>query len=68
MHEEQPALDGGVRHSVRVRDLRARFGEAEAFAAECSCGWSGERREGLTAAREARRDGRTHSDSMRDAS
>jgi hypothetical protein len=26
-------------HAIRVRDLRIRFGDADAFAAECSCGW-----------------------------
>ena len=65
MHSRQPAE--GV-HVVRVRDLRARFGEPEAFAAECSCGWKGERRDSITAAREARIDGRAHSESERPAS
>jgi hypothetical protein len=68
MHSEQPAVGGDVRHSVKVRDLRARFGEPEAFAAECTCGWAGDRRDGLTGAREARRDGRAHAESVRVAS
>lgn len=65
MHSQRPAE--GI-HVVRVRDLRARFGEPEAFAAECTCGWTGERRDGFTAAREARHDGRAHAESERSAS
>jgi len=62
MHSQQPAERV---HVVRVRDLRARFGEPEAYAAECSCGWTGERRDSFTAAREARHDGRAHAESER---
>ena len=50
-------------HSIRVRDLRLRFGETESSAAECSCGWRGQTRTGSrTAALEARRDGVVHVD------
>ena len=65
MQSQQHAVSTHTQHSVKVRDLRARFGEPDAFAAQCSCGWTGERREGLTAAREARRDGRVHAESAR---
>jgi hypothetical protein len=27
-------------HDVHVRDLRARFGDVEAYVARCSCGWA----------------------------
>jgi hypothetical protein len=47
-------------HTIRLRDLRKRFGEPELWAAECRCGWLGEPREGLNAARSARRDGMRH--------
>jgi hypothetical protein len=47
-------------HYIRVRDLRARFGDAEVYAAECSCGWIGEPHSDITAARTARRDGINH--------
>jgi anti-anti-sigma factor len=48
-------------HSIRIRDLRLRFGDSETYAAECSCGWTGDSRtRWQTAAREARRDGAVH--------
>jgi hypothetical protein len=31
------------KHEFRVRDRRARFGDPEVYAAECSCGWVSER-------------------------
>jgi len=31
-------------HTIQIRDLRLRFGDLDAFAAECSCGWRGENR------------------------
>lgn len=49
-----------VEHTVRIRDMRERFGDPEAFAAECSCGWQGEPRRGTLAKRTARSDGNTH--------
>ncbi len=47
-------------HEIRLRDLRRRFGEPEAWVAECSCGWLGETCGGLNADRSARRDGMRH--------
>ena len=44
-------------HSIQVRDLRLRFGDPEAYAAQCSCGWLGETR---ATERPARRDGTRH--------
>lgn len=35
-HEPEAAT-----HTIQIRDLRRRFGDPEAFAAECSCGWRG---------------------------
>jgi anti-sigma B factor antagonist len=53
-------------HSIRIRDLRLKFGDTESYAAECSCGWTGESRtRWQTAAREARRDGAMHIDEHR---
>ena len=49
-------------HSIQVRDLRLRFGDPEAYAAQCSCGWLGETR---AAERPARRDGTQHVDRER---
>jgi hypothetical protein len=65
MHSEQSGVGDDVAHVVKIRDLRARFGEPEAYAAQCSCGWAGERREGPTGGREARRDGLRHAESGR---
>lgn len=59
----QPKLAGA--HSIRIRDLRALFGDAHAYAAECSCGWRGTPRTETAAERAARRDGRTHLDTHR---
>ena len=47
-------------HSIRVRDLRMRFGDPESYAAECSCGWRGAERIAGNPARVARRDGTEH--------
>lgn len=52
-------------HSIRIRDLRLRFGDAESCAAECSCGWRGDERRGPSGARQAHRDGQAHLDSDR---
>jgi len=49
-------------HVVRIRDLRARFGDPESFAAECSCGWSGEPHSGENAKRGVRHEARLHTD------
>jgi hypothetical protein len=50
-----------VEHSIRIRDLRLRFGAPEVFAAQCSCGWMGEeRRGGITGEIRATWDGRRH--------
>lgn len=58
----------GDEHSIQVKDLRAKFGDPEARAAHCSCGWVGVTRTGRpTASREARRDGALHIDRWRDA-
>ena len=46
-------------HSIQVRDLRLRFGDPDAYAAQCSCGWLGETR---ATERPARRDGTQHVD------
>jgi hypothetical protein len=47
-------------HVIRVRDLRERFGDAEVYAAECSCGWRSEPHSDINAERTARRDGTNH--------
>jgi hypothetical protein len=47
-------------HTILIRDLRLRFGDPEVYAAECSCGWRGEERTAVNAARVARRDGTLH--------
>jgi hypothetical protein len=47
-------------HEIRIRDLRQRFGEPEAWAAECSCGWRGPEHGGRFAGREARPDRVNH--------
>jgi anti-anti-sigma factor len=49
-----------IEHAVRIRDLRARFGDPDAFAAECTCGWKGELRTGVLAMRRARGDANDH--------
>lgn len=56
-----------VEHVVQVRDLRRRFGDPEAWAARCACGWSGDEHTGVAAERDARRDGRRHTEQERDA-
>jgi hypothetical protein len=52
----------GVKHTIRIRDLRVRFGDPEVYAAECSCGWRGSDQSSSTAQRAARRDGAKHLD------
>jgi hypothetical protein len=47
-------------HEIRVRDRRARFGDVEVYAAECTCGWTSEPHTGRFAERLARRDGLAH--------
>jgi hypothetical protein len=49
-----------VQHVIRIRDLRRRFGDDEAFRAECSCGWHGQDYAGAMGQREARREGLHH--------
>ena len=69
IHESRSAALASLRtgeHVIRVRDLRARFGDTESYVAECSCGWRGQTHTGWqTAAREARRDGAIHVDEHR---
>jgi anti-anti-sigma factor len=68
VHETQAAGLASFRgddHSTEVKDQRARFGDPEARAALCSCGWQGETRTGRTAERVARRDGTEHVDQQR---
>jgi anti-anti-sigma factor len=64
IHESRSAALAGLRtgeHVIRLRDLRARFGDTESYVAECSCGWRGKTHTGWqTAAREARHDGAMH--------
>jgi anti-anti-sigma factor len=66
IHESRDAALMSLRsdgHAIVVKDLRSRFGDVESYAAECSCGWSGQTHTGWrTAAREARRDGTVHVD------
>jgi anti-anti-sigma factor len=60
-----PSLEdalAGSEHVTQIRDLRVRFGDDERYAAECSCGWSGEQRIGARALRTSRADARTHAD------
>jgi hypothetical protein len=54
-------------HEITIRDLRARFGDPDVFAAQCSCGWSGEQREGHAGHRSAVRDGALHVEGSRPA-
>jgi hypothetical protein len=67
MYEEPVSLRAPGAHVIKLRDLRRRFGEPEAYAAQCSCGWTGEMRHGRTAHRDARQDGRRHEDDVRTA-
>jgi hypothetical protein len=55
----------GNEHSIRVRDLRLRYGAPEVFGAQCTCGWVGEERRGQTGERTAHWDGRHHADRER---
>jgi hypothetical protein len=52
-------------HTLRIRDLRLRFGAPEVYAAECSCGWTGAERHGRMGERLARREGREHTEAAR---
>jgi hypothetical protein len=61
-------LSLSAEHTIKIRDLRARFGEPEVYAAECTCGWTGDRRSGAGAERAARREGIVHTDAERLAS
>jgi anti-anti-sigma factor len=68
VHETQAAGIASFQpaeHSIQVKDRRLRFGDPDACAAQCSCGWSGETHTGRTAGRLARRDGRQHVDEER---
>lgn len=69
IHESRNAAIARIHtgdHSIRIRDLRLRFGDTESYAAECSCGWAGDTHaHWQTAAREARRDGAVHVDEHR---
>jgi hypothetical protein len=68
IHETPSAALAGLRtgeHAIRMRDLRKKFGDPEARAAECSCGWVGETQTGRSAERAARRDGKIHVDQYR---
>lgn len=49
-------------HVIRLRDLRERFGDADAARAECSCGWHGAAYRGRLAWNEARLEGARHVD------
>ena len=57
---------GPQEHTIQIRDLRSRFGDAETRAAECTCGWHGPVHTGhQTAARDARREGMVHVERQR---
>ncbi len=64
IHETRAAAIAGLRaggHSIEIRDLRARYGNPDARAAQCSCGWRGDTHtEPHWAGRNARRDGAIH--------
>jgi anti-sigma B factor antagonist len=66
IHETQRAAVASFQpreHAITIRDLRVRFGDSEAFRAECSCGWQGETQDdSRMAGRYARRDGALHVD------
>lgn len=51
-------------HVTRVRDARARFGDVDAYRAECSCGWIGDLRSGVLAMRHANADSVHHHESL----
>ena len=57
-----PAVHG---HAPAVRDLRSRFGAPEVYGAECTCGWTGQRREGQAGERLAVLDAMRHRDEIR---
>ena len=52
-------------HTVRIRDLRLRFGAPEIHGAQCACGWTGEEHRERSGERLARRDGRAHAEAER---
>jgi hypothetical protein len=52
-------------HEISVRDMRARFGDPDAYGAVCSCGWRGEARTGTFPERQAGLDGSHHLDEVR---
>ena len=63
---EALAAFGPQEHTIQIRDLRARFGDDETRAAECTCGWRGQVYSGhQTAARDARREGMVHVERQR---
>jgi hypothetical protein len=60
--QTSPPATAREQHTIRLRDLRKRFGEPEAWVAECSCGWRGDAYDGLNSDRSARREGMRHCD------
>jgi hypothetical protein len=58
--DDDARRDHAPEHAIRLRDLRARFGDPESYAAECACGWRGEEHTGINAARAARLDASRH--------
>jgi anti-sigma B factor antagonist len=64
IHETQRAAVASFQpreHMITIRGLRARFGDPEAFRAECSCGWQGPTQDDpRIAGRHARRNGAVH--------
>jgi hypothetical protein len=60
MHASLEDALASLQHAVRVRDLRARFGDPDAFAAECSCGWRGQEHTGVLARKRAKADAIVH--------
>jgi anti-anti-sigma factor len=60
VYESLEAALASLEHVVRVRDLRTRYGDPDAFAGECSCGWRGEIHNGLLARKRAKADATAH--------
>lgn len=56
-----------AQHVVRIKDRRASFGDPEIYAAECSCGWYDEEREGMSGRRTAKVQARQHIELERSA-
>jgi hypothetical protein len=50
----------GGGHVIQLLDMRERYGDEEACAADCECGWRGARHEGRLARDAAWRDGMRH--------